>query len=315
MKKKGHTFCLVARDKECTTQLLDNYKLKYIKRKGYKGFIGKTLGMISIDYKLLKIAKKFKPDILIGGVGNVYIPVVASIIGKTSIIFDDTEHNRKAIRIIKKFSTKIYTPTYFYKNLGEKQKRYNGHHELSYLHPKYFKPNPIILKKLGLKKNQKYIVLRLVSWEAIHDKGEHGITDKVKIISELEKYGKVFISAEGKLPKNIERYRIKISPDKMHDLLQYASLFVGEGATMASEATALGTPAIYTNTLRLGYIDEMTKYGLIFSSTDDKKIISLANKILKKNKEFYQKKRDKMLKDKIDVTDFIVKEVLKYKNE
>ncbi len=37
-------------------------------------------------------------------------------------------------------------------------------------------------------------------------------------------------------------------------LLAYATLFIGEGATMASECAVLGTPAIYVNSLQLGYL-------------------------------------------------------------
>ena len=37
----------------------------------------------------------------------------------------------------------------------------------------------------------------------------------------------------------------------MHNALKYASLFVGEGATMASECAILGTPAIYVNSLKV----------------------------------------------------------------
>ena len=46
--------------------------------------------------------------------------------------------------------------------------------ENTYLHPKYFKPNKNILKKLNLTNKEKYVVLRLVSWDASHDIGQKG---------------------------------------------------------------------------------------------------------------------------------------------
>lgn len=312
LEKKNHEFCIVARDKECTLQLLDNYGLKYIKRKGYKGLLGKTLGILFIDLKLLRISKKFKPDILIGSAGNVYIPTTAKILNKPSLIFEDTEHNKKALMLIKRFATKIYTPTYFSKDLGPKQVRYNGHHELAYLSPKYFRPDSSVLKKLGMTKGKAFFIIRLVSWEAIHDKGEHGINDKIRIIKTLEKHGKVFISSEGKLPVNLETYRVKLSPEEIHSALYYSTLFIGEGATMASECATLGIPAIYTNTLKLGYIDELERLGLIFSANTDTEVLSLVNKILKQRKSIYLSRLKKMLADKIDVTEFVTKEILRY---
>ena len=52
----------------------------------------------------------------------------------------------------------------------------------------------------------------------------------------------------------------------MHDLLYYATMYIGEGATMASEAAILGTPSIYINTLRLSYTDEEeAKYDLLYN--------------------------------------------------
>ena len=41
-------------------------------------------------------------------------------------------------------------------------------------------------------------------------------------------------------------------------------LYIGEGATMASECAMLGTPAMYINTLGAGTLEEQEKYGLIF---------------------------------------------------
>ena len=78
-------------------------------------------------------------------------------------------------------------------------------------------------------------------------------------------YGKVIISSEGELPVELEKYRVKISPERMHDLLSFASLYIGEGATTASECAMLGTPAIYVNVLDAGTLQEQENLGLLFS--------------------------------------------------
>jgi uncharacterized protein len=99
----------------------------------------------------------------------------------------------------------------------------------------------------------------------------------------------------------------------MHDLLSYATLYIGEGATMASECAVLGTHAIYVNTLRLGYIDEEgEKYGLVSILSDPEKMESgVLEKALELLREpdlhaIGKQKAQKLLKDKIDVTSFMI---------
>ena len=80
--------------------------------------------------------------------------------------------------------------------------------ENTYLHPNYFKPSIKILKKLGLSFGERYVVLRLVSWNASHDIGQKGFSSKtlINLVDEIKNHAKVFISAENKIPnvlKNI----------------------------------------------------------------------------------------------------------------
>ena len=90
---------------------------------------------------------------------------------------------------------------------------------------------------------------------------------------------------EEELPEEIEKYRIKIAPEKIHSVLYYANLFYGESATMASESAVLGTPSIYLDDNGRGYTDEQEKlYGLVFnydeSIQNQEKSIDKAKEIL-----------------------------------
>ncbi len=80
-------------------------------------------------------------------------------------------------------------------------------------------------------------ILRFVSWSAFHDVGQAGFSDdeKIYLVTELSKHIKVFISSENELPDRLLQYKINIPPERMHDALAYATLFIGEGATMTSE--------------------------------------------------------------------------------
>lgn len=309
MQKKGHVFQIIARDKDCTHELLRKEKIKFIPREGYKNLIGKFFGILLIDLFLLNQACKFKPDILVGSSGNCYVSHVSKLIGKPSLVFDDTEHSKLQNFLTFPFATKIITPNCYTLKLGEKQIRYNGYKELAYLSPAYFKPNRNILRKYNIK--GKYFVVRFVSWDASHDLGEKG-SDINQIVGELERYGKIIISSEAKLPKKFSKYLVKDPPD-LHSLLYFADLFIGEGASTATEAAILGTPAIYVNKLKLGYIDELERYGLLFHIPDEKKAVSKATKLIEtKSKQSWRCKRDKLLSDKIDVNQWMFNLIKKY---
>ncbi len=71
----------------------------------------------------------------------------------------------------------------------------------------------------------------------------------------------VVITSEGKIPEELAPFSYSLPPEQLHHVLAFADCYVGEGATTASEAVCLGTPAVYINPIRLGYIDEEKHYG------------------------------------------------------
>jgi len=313
MEKRGHNILITASDKDVALKLLKAYGFECETLGSYgRAILKKIVNIPLLDVKMLKSVCKRKPDLFIG-ISPVRSSHVAAILGKPCIAFDDTEHSKYEIMLYKPFVKAICTPRCFIKNLGKKQIRYDGYHELAYLHPAYFKPDPSILQKIGLKKNDKYAIVRFVSWNAYHDVGHHGfcLDDKHTLISELNKYCKVFISSESPLPDEFLKYQIKLPPENMHDLLYYASLYIGEGGTMATEAALLGTPSICVSTLSLNvgnFFELNKKYDLLYSYADATQAIAKANVLLntEKVKEQWAVKRSKLLSEKIDVTKFMI---------
>lgn len=321
LEKDGHEVKIVARKKDITLYLLDAYGFDYeVVGKNYKGPIKKAYGMIENDFKALKVAKKFNPDIL--AMGTPYLAQVSKLIGKPHISFLDTEHATLTYKLTYPFTDVVCTPACFQKKINPKKHvTFNGYIELAYLHPDYFKPDPSVLDDLRLNKDDRFIILRFVSWGASHDVGQYGFElRKLRSwIRELEKYGRVFITSEAGLEKDFVKYKINMPPEKMHDLLYYATMYIGEGAAMASECAVLGTPAIYVNTLRLGYLDEQERrYGLVYTFSNPKnaqeQAIKKAVELLedKNIKKKWQKKREKLLSEKIDVTKFMTEFIENY---
>jgi len=312
LQKKGHEILITISDKEMALDLLDAYGLPY-KKVGAKGNLLYHLLESPIKIlRLYRIARRFNPDILCGP-GNPFFTLVGKMRGKPAIVFDDTELNPMVNIPTFFLATVVCTPSCFKKDLGKKQVRYNGYHELAYLHPNYFTPDPSVLSELGLSETDKYIVIRFVSWSAPHDIGRHGfdLQAKRKLIKELEKYAKVFISSESPLPDEFEKYRVTTAPEKIHDLLHYATMYVGEGGTMATEAAVLGTPSIYISSLvgTMGnFIELEQKYGLLFAFSNQNKGVEKATELIRKPglKEEWKRRRQQLLKDKRDVTEFMV---------
>ena len=316
MIDKGNSVLFTARDKEAILDLLESYKMDYrVLGRHRKKLLSKLLTLFSYNYKLLNICKDFRPDIFLSH-GSIYAAHVSAILNKPHVSFEDTEHSIEQIILYRPFTDLILTSDVFERDLGKKQKRYSGFHELAYLHPKYYSPNYKIKEELGLDKNEKFVLFRFVSWEATHDFGHTGLSliDKRKLIKIVSKYAKIFVSSETYLPHDLEPYRLTLPSEKIHDIMNAASLYIGEGATMASECSVLGTPSIYVNNLNLGYINEQIKYGLVFQTESIAEISRIAIKLLENpNLEaYYNDKRDKMISEKIDVTEYLCNSLVSF---
>lgn len=311
MKKKGHGLLVTASRKDVSFELLDNYDMGYVNVGSYgKGILKKAVNLPLIDYKMYDAVKKFNPDIFVG-FGSIRGPHASFLMRKKSINFTDTEHEKEQILLYKYFINTICTPSCYMNDLGAKQIRFNSYKELAYLHPGYFTPDPSVLDTLNIGKNERFIILRLVSWDASHDIGHHGIGDRAGLIKELEKYGRVLISSESPLDGELSKYRISLPPDKLHDLLAYSSLYIGEGATIATEAAVLGVPSVFISSLsgKLGYLEELEKkYGLVYSYNGQKDALEKSVALLQSNglRDEWKQKQHRLLEDKIDMNAFMV---------
>ncbi len=311
MKKKGHVFCIVARDRECIHSLLNYYNIDYVSRgNGNAGLIGRFLYLFKAVYFIYRQASQFKPDIFLS-FGSVYAAHASRLLGKPHIAFDDTEHSNLERMMYKPFTDVILTPNSFYKKLGAKQIYFDGYMELCYLNPKYFKQEKTGRELLNFRNDEKYIVIRFISWAANHDRGQTGLKPEAKyeLINLLKDKYKIVISSEAKLPDNLEDYNLKTHPAEFHSVLADAELYIGEGATTASECSILGIPNVYVSSLSVGYlIEQREKYNISYYLKDDVNVINQVSGLLSEPgfETEFKTKKEKILKDKIDVTAFMV---------
>lgn len=315
--EKGHDVEVIAISKNIVEYLLDKYNVKYCVVGNSKFSIyGKFFSLLGWEYKTLKIVREFKPDLVVGR-ALPHLAHVSALVRKPFVVFEDTELAKLLHKVTVPFASAVVTPQCYLGDFGKKHIRFNGYFELAYLHPNYFSPERSILDYLGISKKENFIVLRLISWSAYHDVGLRGIDNHVDVIKILEQYGRVFIIPEGKLSRKLEEYKLRVPPEKIHSLLHYARLYIGEGGTMAVEASILGTPSIHIESTSSGvatgylsgnFLELKNKYGLLYFYPRQDQALKKAVEILEDgtSKKKWLKKRRKLLKEKIDVSIWMV---------
>lgn len=314
MQQKGNQVLFVCRNKEFAKKLLEAYCFRYreIGKKSVSLF-GKVWDLVRFDYKEWQIARKFGADVIISH-GSITASHAAWLLRIPHITFEDT-FNMEQVRLYLPFTKVVITSDYLNPLVGRpNQLSCKCYNELLYLHPNRFAPKKQVLNDLGIRDGEKFVIMRFVSWGATHDIGHAGMSDENRweAVSRFEKFGRVFISSERELPSRFEKYRFPLSPQKMHDVEAFATLVFGESATMASEAAVLGVPGIFINNSKILYTKEQEeKYHLCYNfteaETDQQKAIEKGVEILSgKSGVDYQKQRQLLLQDKIDVTAFFV---------
>ena len=317
MIAKEHEILVTVKDIPIAKRLLMNYGIPF-KDIGKKGnsIIGKGFKQLIFDALLLKLAYSEKIDIGLGtSITNSHVSRLSPM---KSIVSNDDDDDAASLmtNFAHPFANCLLSPDVL---KGKRRKKdtvfYAGYHELAYLHPKRFTPDPTVLNKAGLTCDETFFVMRFSAFKAHHDVGVKGLLleNKIYLAKYLSGFGKVFITTEGEIESELKQYQLKIPPHEIHSFMSYAKLFVGDSQTMTSEAAMLGVPALRCNSFagRISYLEEQEqKYGLTYSfHPDDFDNMMLKIKELINNPDTgreWREKREKMLSDKIDVTAFIV---------
>jgi len=308
LKKKHHVRYLI-KTKDVLESLLvgDGVEFKNILPEGRKSTrTGIIWGLIKREFKVLVEVLRFRPDIMLGNdpsvahIGKILgIPVVTVLEDDVNVIYD-------LAKITFPFSTHIVAPDSC--DCGKwntKRISYAGYMKLAYLHPKYFQFEPFV--------NQKIALIRLSNLEAFHDRGMKGLDESLlrQVVKILEGDFKILISSEKTLGSYFDKYLLKINPNYIHTILSKATILISDSQSMTMEASMLGIPSIRYNDFvgSIGVLEELEhKYKLTYGikpGSPGKLIQTLENLLsICDLREEFQKRRMKMLKDKIDVTLF-----------
>lgn len=316
LTEKGHEIIVVIRPKDVLEQLCIESGLSYIKiadRPSKFGMFGLAWSLLNKDIQIYKIVKKFKPDLLIGSDGSLAHVGFLRRIPSFEFSEDDAEAIKMYAILSFPFYTNIVTPEvtscWYWDN---KKIGYRSYHELAYLHPNHFTPDPQIVRKY-FPEDEKYFILRFAKLSAHHDVGINGINAEIaeEILRILEPHGKIYITSEREIEPQFEKYRMKIKAIDMHHIIAFADIYIGDSQTMAAEAGILGTPFVRFNDFvgRLSYLNEIENvYNMGFGHIT-KDVSGMLNSIkalveMNDKKNIFDLRRKKLINDKIDFAKF-----------
>ena len=271
-------------------------------------------------FLVLRQARNFRADILAGTDSS--IAQAGWLLGKTTltILEDDYPVIKKLARLTFPFSSRIVTPDICDVGpWGKKKLGYKGYMKLAALHPEYFTPDSAVPARYGI--DGDYMLIRVVNLNAYHDEGIGGLEEKdiEQTIKIAEKQGvKVYISSEIPLGASFRNHILKIKPGDIFHIMAFSKLLLSDSQSMSEEAAILGIPSIRLSDLsgRISVLEELEhKYGLTFGFRTSQRsgMLQKTEEILRgRESADFKAKRNKMLSDKIDVTDFFVRLIENY---
>jgi uncharacterized protein len=316
LRKQGHVVHVLIKTKDVLESLVvaEGWSYQNIQprpRKSSKTAI--LLSLIERDFKILNIALKVKPKLMVGS--DASLAQVGKLLNIPCITTteDDYEVIKNLAKLAFPFTSLILTPEvcdtgrWIYKKMG-----YKGYMKLAYLHPNQFTPDR---SKVKIPIDKPYFLLRLSGLKAHHDLGIKGISKSLldQIVKKLSTYGSVYISSESGDNDYYPDLRLSIPVSDMHHYLAFANLLISDSQSMSVEAAMLGVPNIRISDFagRISVLEELEKkyqltFGLkplnetlILNRLDDL-LVSIVN-----YPDLFRDRRIAMLSDKIDVTSFV----------
>lgn len=323
LDQRGHETLVTSREKEITTDLLDTYGIEHepLSTAG-DGTVSLMSEMLVREWKLLRIAREFEPDVIVSRLSPPAAHV-STLLGCPNVVFTDTVVPSKLMQTLNYGMTLPFVdvaciPPDFDLPFSPDRTRTVGFHELAYLHPNRFEPDAQRLAAEGVAVDEPYFVLRFASWDAYHDVGNTGWSRKGQrdIVSFLADHGTVYITSESELPPEFSEYQLSVPPHLIHDLLYFSDLYLGDSQTMCTEATLLGTPSIRVNS-KVGNHDmsnfiELERRGLLFSYPDERDALAKTRELVtgEATESDWERKRQALIEDKCDVTSLMLELIL-----
>lgn len=318
LENNGHRIKILLKTKDILEQLVQDAGFDYVniqKTIRKNNILAIATASFARTFGVFKIARQYKAEMILGTDASVAQASKLLSIPGITVLEDDIEVIAKMAKLTYPFTDSIVVPAECRVGKWEAKKiPYNGYMKLAYLHPNRFTPDKEIVKKYI--PEDKFCIVRLAQLTAFHDVGIKGLNVNLvlKIITLAQRLGyKVYISSEATPDEQLKVFQLKIRHSDIHHVMSCASLLLSDSQSMSVEAAMLGIPSLRFSDFsgRISVLEELEhKYELTFGIKTDnaqglydkmKELLSLPNL-----REEFQRRRKKMLSEKIDVTAFFV---------
>lgn len=311
LRSHDNSVSYVIRKKDVLEKLLVEADEPYVNvlpegRKSNK--TGIIAGLIKRELRLYPLIKRERPDLLIG------TDAALAHIGRLlklptlTVLEDDYSVVRNLARLTFPFTTAILAPEPCDCGRWNRKKiSYDGYMKLAYLHPGYFSD--------AIPNRARFILVRSSRLEAHHDAGIKGLDAQLirKIVTKYGNLEQVKITSEGEVPHDLRAHELQIRPSEIHRILAGATMLISDSQSMTMEAAMLGVPSIRFSDFagRISVLEELEKkYRLTYGvkASEPETLFQKIDELLATPNlhQVWQRRRERMLSDKIDVTAFFV---------
>ena len=296
LKQRGHEVVITARDCFQVCGLADLMGVEYTKigRHYGKHMVMKAMGLVTRSLQLMPTVLKKKPDIAVSHGSRTQVATAAAL-HIPSLVIIDYEHTRTIVRPTYVDVPETLTESAMKGSYRRSLFKYPGIKEDVYVPD--FRPDPAILKELGIAAGELVVTIRPPATEAHYYVPESGTLFEatVNFLGEQDNLRMVI------LPRNEVKQTAWVKhnwsdwcdskkivfPDHVVDglnLIWHSDLVISGGGTMNREAAALGVPvySIFRGTIGAvdRYLSESGRLVLLETVEDIRKKIRLEKRDL-----------------------------------
>lgn len=315
--KANHKVVILIKTKDVLETLVQNDRFEYtniLEKTRGNSKLAVGLSLLKRNFKMIPIILKHKPDLLISTDASVAQLGRVFRINSICTLEDDYHVIKNLADITYPLVTHIVCPNVCSVGKWDRKKiGYEGFMKLGYLHPNVFVPNNEIIEKYHL--NEPFFLIRTAKLVAFHDVNAKGISKEIlsRLIYKITSFEfKVFISSESELDEEFSKYQLNIDVSDMHHVLYFANGLICDSQSMAVEASMLGVPSIRYSSFcgKISVLEELEHKYLLTKgvpSGDTNLLFNSLEVMLNEPdlKNLFKERKEKMLKDKIDVTSFM----------
>lgn len=308
LREGGEEVVVTSRGKEVTAPLLDHFGIPHrLLSRPTRGRVGMARELVTRTGRILALHRRHRFDRAFGT--SVSIGWLSALHGVPSYNFNEDDDDVVPLYTALSYplATKIVVPDCLrYRRWAAKRLLHPSYHELAYLHPDRFTPDPAVPRRHGLEPGR-YAVVRLSALAAHHDRRARGLS--AAFVERLEGV----LSGLAIVRSDERRARARFEPWELHDLLAHARLIVSDSQTMTIEAAVLGVPAVRINSFfgRSTVIDELERryrLALGFPPEEEEAALAAVGE-LSADPEVparWQERRRRLLADKVDLTSWMI---------